>query len=106
MKQRCHYWLISLIYEIYIYTIPNPNNKTIKDCIEMTGYLPDARVLAAAVECEADLFVTFDTEHFLQNPLIGPPNTKLRVVDAYKALDWISGFIAEQITEMIEEDNS
>ncbi|HLK60697.1 MAG TPA: PIN domain-containing protein [Chthonomonadaceae bacterium] len=66
----------------------DPNQETVDRCIEMTGYLPDARVLAAAVECDADLFLTFDTEHFLQNPLIGPPDTRLRVVTPKQALDW------------------
>jgi predicted nucleic acid-binding protein len=66
-----------------------PGGQTIANCLDMTGYLPDARVLAAAVECDADLFVTSDQQHFLQNPLVGPPNTRLRVVTAYKALEWI-----------------
>lgn len=54
----------------------------------MTGYLPDARVLASAVECDADLFLMHDTEHFLQNPLIGPPDTRLRVMTLFQGLDW------------------
>ena len=81
----------------------DPAAETIDDCIEMTGYLPDARVLAAALECDADLFVTYDFEHFLQNPLIGPPNTNLRVVDAHQALDWIATFL-EQQAERAGED--
>jgi len=76
-----------------------PNKQTIDACIEMTGYVPDARVLAAAVECDADLFVSNDFEHFLQNPLIGPPNTNLRVVTAHDALEWITVFIEQQATE-------
>ena len=39
----------------------------------MTGYRPDARVPAAAIECAADVLVTFDSTHFLGNPSIKPP---------------------------------
>lgn len=66
----------------------DPDDDTISRCMAMTGYRPDARVLAAAVECDADLFITHDTKHFLQNPLIGPPDTRLRVVTPYQCLDW------------------
>ena len=66
----------------------DPNEGPVDDCEEMTGYRPDARVLAAAVECGADLFITHDTLHFLQNPLVGPPNTRLRVVTHREALEW------------------
>jgi predicted nucleic acid-binding protein len=72
-----------------IATTLDPGERTIDDCLELTGYRPDARVLAAAVECDADLFVTFDTVHFLQNPLIGPPRTRLRVMKPYEALEAI-----------------
>ena len=41
------------------------------------------------VECDVDLFLTHDTEHFLQNPLIGPPETRLRVMTLYDALEWV-----------------
>ena len=85
--------LVVLIDACNIATTLDPNQDTIAACVEMTGYLPDARVLAAAVDCDCDLFVTFDFEHFLQNPLIGPPNTRLKVVDAYQALEWIARFI-------------
>lgn len=70
-------------------TAPDPAPETVERCVDLTGYLPDARVLAAAVECDADLFVTHDTEHFLQNPLIGPPDTRLRVKDSRQALVWV-----------------
>lgn len=66
----------------------DPDPQTIQGCLDMTGYLPDARVLAAAIECDADLFLTHDIQHFLQNPLIGPPDTKLRVVTPFEALVW------------------
>lgn len=81
--------LAVILYQANIATTLDPNPATVARCIEMTGYEPDARVLAAAVECDADLFLTHDTEHFLQNPLIGPPDTRLRVVTLYEALEWV-----------------
>nr|WP_309690468.1 PIN domain-containing protein [Armatimonas sp.] len=79
-------------------TVPDPAQETVERCVELTGYLPDARVLAAAVECDADLFVTHDTEHFLQNPLIGPPDTRLRVKDSRQALLWCREKLGESET--------
>ena len=81
--------LAVLLHQANIATALDPNSETIAHCIEMTGYEPDARVLAAAVDCDADLFLTQDTVHFLQNPLIGPPDTKLRVVTLPQALEWV-----------------
>ena len=69
-------------------TTLDPDPVTVDRCLDMTGYLPDARVLAAAIECDADIFLTHDTEHFLQNPLIGPPDTKLRVMTPAQCLEW------------------
>jgi predicted nucleic acid-binding protein len=79
----------------------DPNRETIKRCIEMTGYEPDGRVLAAAIECDADLFLTHDAEHFLQNPLIGPPDTRLRVMTLYQALEWVR----EHLKALTEAEN-
>lgn len=80
--------LAVLLHQANIATTLDPNQDTIERCIEMTGYEPDARVLAAAIECDADLFLTQDTEHFLQNPLIGPPDTRLRVMTLHQGLEW------------------
>ncbi len=80
--------------------------ETIEQCLEMTGYLPDARVLAAAVECGADIFATYDTEHFLQNPLIGPPRTRLQVMNAFQTVEWCHARILssrQERTTMEEE---
>ena len=62
----------------------------------MTAYLPDAHVLACAVECDADIFVTTDKEHFVGNPLIGPPKTRLRVTTPPEALDWLQEELRRQ----------
>lgn len=74
--------------------------ETVEACLEMTGYLNDARVLACAIECDADVFVTTDKEHFLGNPLIGPPHTRLRVMSPFEALEWVQ----EQLRGGREED--
>jgi predicted nucleic acid-binding protein len=80
--------LAVILHEANIATTFDPDPETVERCIEMTGYEPDARVLAAAIECDADLFLTQDTKHFLQNPLIGPPDTRLRVVTLYQGMEW------------------
>lgn len=77
-----------------------PARETVEACFEMTAYLPDARVLACAVECDADIFVTTDKEHFVGNPLIGPPKTRLRVMTPPEALDWLQ----EELRRQGEED--
>ena len=83
--------LAIILHQANIATTFDPNPETVERCFEMTGYESDARVLAAAIECDADLFLTQDIEHFLQNPLIGPPDTNLRVVTLYQALEWVRG---------------
>ncbi|MCW3098037.1 MAG: hypothetical protein JWL77_3655 [Chthonomonadaceae bacterium] len=85
--------LAVILHQACIATALDPNRETIERCIEMTGYEPDARVLATAIECDADLFLTQDTVHFLQNPLIGPPDTKLRVVTLHQALEWVRDYL-------------
>ena len=77
-----------ILHQASVATTLDPDPQTVERCIEMTGYEPDARVLAAAIECDADLFLTHDTEHFLQNPLISPPDTRLRVMTLRDALAW------------------
>ncbi len=81
--------LAVILHQANVATTLDPERETVERCIEMTGYEPDARVLAAAIECDADLFLTHDIEHFLQNPLIGPPDTRLRVMNLRDALQWV-----------------
>jgi len=80
--------LALLLDQCNVKVVSDASQEMIEQCLEMTGYLPDARVLAAAVECGADIFATYDTEHFLQNPLIGPPRTRLRVMNANQTVEW------------------
>lgn len=77
---------------------PDPGDETIDQCDELTGYRPDARVLAAAIECDADVFITTDRVHFIGNPLIGPPETKVRVMTPLEALDWCRERLSETST--------
>lgn len=73
-----------------------PAPETVNACLAMTAYRPDARVLACAIECDADLFVTTDKQHFLGNPLIGPPATRCRVMTPYEALEWVQEELRRQ----------
>lgn len=77
-----------LLDESHVEVVADASRKLVELRLEMTGCLPDARVLAAAVGCDADVFVIYDTEHFLQNPLIGPPRTRLRVLKAPQTVAW------------------
>ena len=65
-----------------------PSEDTIDYCEQLTGYRSDAKILAAAEECLADILVTHDKTHFIGNPLISPPDTHCRVMTAQESLDW------------------
>ena len=69
-------------------TTPIPNDDTVDRCEQLTGYRNDARILAAAEECEADILITHDKQQFLGNPLISPPDARCRVMTAEDGLDW------------------
>lgn len=73
-----------------------PTPETVNACMAMTAYRPDARVLACAIECDADVFVTSDKQHFLGNPLIGPPVTRCRVMTPHEALEWVQEELRRQ----------
>lgn len=65
-----------------------PNEAMIVRCEALTGYRPDARILAAAIECAADVLVTFDSTHLLGNPKIKPPEVSVLVRNAKDCLEW------------------
>ena len=65
-----------------------PSEATVRQCLDLTHYRPDARVLAAAMERDCEVFVTYDKAHLLRNPLIGPPNTRLIVMTGGEAKAW------------------
>jgi predicted nucleic acid-binding protein len=69
-------------------TTPAPANSTVDHCMRLTGYRNDAKIVAAAEECLADILVTWDRQHFLDNPLISPPDTHCRAKSPVAALDW------------------
>ncbi|HLK61141.1 MAG TPA: type II toxin-antitoxin system VapC family toxin [Chthonomonadaceae bacterium] len=80
--------LAIVLHEANFATMPLPNRETVDYCEQITGYRNDARILAAAEECLADLLVTHDKQHFLGNSLISPPDTHCRVKSAEEALEW------------------
>ncbi len=77
------------LHEANFATTPLPDKKTIDYCEQLTGYRNDAKILAAAEECLADVLVTHDKTHFIGNPLISPPDTHCRVKTAQETLDWL-----------------
>ncbi len=79
--------------------LAQPAPETVDACMSMTAYRPDARVLACAMECDADVFVTTDKQHFLGNPLIGPPATRCRVMTPHEALEWVQEELRRQAVE-------
>jgi predicted nucleic acid-binding protein len=76
-----------------------PAAETVERCLAFTKYRPDARVVAAAVEIDCDVLVSEDKQHLLNNPDIGPPNTKLVVMGVQEALDWLRDRILSDIRE-------
>ncbi len=67
---------------------PPPSASTVSECYEMTQYRPDAKILAAAIERNCEVFVTYDKEHLLKNPKIGPPNTRIVVMTGGESKAW------------------
>jgi predicted nucleic acid-binding protein len=65
-----------------------PAAETVRTCLAITKYHPDAEVLAAAIERDCEVFVTYDRQHLLQNPEIGPPHTRIVVMTGGEALEW------------------
>ena len=69
-------------------TTSDPSTETVQACVRITEYLPDAKVLAAAIEQDCEVLVAYDKKHLLKNPKIGPPNTRLVVMSGGEALEW------------------
>ena len=80
--------LAEVLRETNFATTSLPNSETIDYCEQLTGYRNDAKILAAAEECLADVLVTHDKQHFIGNPLISPPDTHCRVKTARETLEW------------------
>jgi predicted nucleic acid-binding protein len=76
----------------------DPNKETVDFCETITNYRPDARILAAAIESDVDILVTYDSQHLLANPKIAPPDVRVMVMNPKDALEWCF----EQWTSMIE----
>jgi predicted nucleic acid-binding protein len=84
--------LIALIAENFVLAratnAAEPNEDTVRECMALTGYRPDARILAAAIETACEILVTGDRKHLLGNPNIGPPKTSIVAMDISEALEW------------------
>jgi len=65
-----------------------PNEESVRECLRLISYRPDAKIVASAIETACEVLVTLDTEHLLNNPKIGPPNTELVVMGVSEALRW------------------
>jgi len=65
-----------------------PHEDTVSECLKLTNYRPDARLVAAASETACEVLVSLDRQHLLDNLSIRPPAIKLVVMDVREALDW------------------
>lgn len=85
-------------------TTAAPDQTTIQRCLDLTNYAPDAQVLAAAIERDCEVLVTYDKQHLLKNPKIGPPNTRLVVMSGGEALDWAVDQVKTRARLRLERD--
>lgn len=81
----------------------HPSDSMVASCLTFTRYKPDAVILAAAVEVGCEVFVTYDRQHLLDNPEIGPPNARLVVVEVREALDWLQDRLLQNLRESREK---
>jgi hypothetical protein len=84
--------LLPVMAEVFaranIATTEPPNKDTIDFCETLTGYRPDARILASAIECAADVLTTYDSKHLLGNLRIRPPDVAVMVLNPKDTLEW------------------
>jgi predicted nucleic acid-binding protein len=59
--------LVLLLHESSTQVVDVPSAQTVQESVELTGYVADAHVLAAAIDAGVDYFVTLDKQHFLDN---------------------------------------
>lgn len=59
-----------LLDQAGVETGPIPDTGTSKRAEQVVDYVPDARILAEALAARADYFVTFDQQHFIDNPYV------------------------------------
>jgi predicted nucleic acid-binding protein len=69
-------------------TTEAPSEVTVQLCMQYTKYRPDAKIIAAAMEADADIVVSYDRQHLLNNAMIRPPNTRFIVMSGGEALEW------------------
>jgi predicted nucleic acid-binding protein len=93
--------LAEVLREANFATTSLPNKETIDYCEQLTGYRNDAKILAGAEECLADILITHDKQHFLGNPLINPPDTHCRVKTAQETLEWCLQKLSEDTDDAV-----
>jgi predicted nucleic acid-binding protein len=76
-------------------SVPDVPRELAERCFDLTGYWPDASILAAASACGAEALVTFDATDLLGDPLVGPSSAGLRAVQPAEALDWCNARLRE-----------
>ena len=47
-----------------------PPREAVRDALSLIDHLGDARILAAGIVAGVDYLITFDKEHFLENPAV------------------------------------
>jgi predicted nucleic acid-binding protein len=62
--------LAQLLNEARVEIVENPSAKHTQTANTLTTYMPDALVLAEALQAMPDWFITHDREHFLNNPAL------------------------------------
>lgn len=64
-----------------------PSESSVMECLKLTSYRPDAKILAAASETACGVLVTMDRQHLLGNASIRPPSINLVVMGVREALE-------------------
>jgi len=72
---------------------PEAGEEAMTKAMAVVGYLPDAQVVAEALEAGVDYFVSFDREHILENPNKG--NLPFPVGTAGDFLAWYRARLAD-----------
>jgi len=79
--------------------VPEADPGLAGECEAATRHRQDARVLAAAVQCAAEVLVTLDAQHLLGNPRIGAMDPAIEVVAPGEAL----GFCRQRLLDTADE---
>jgi predicted nucleic acid-binding protein len=59
--------LAVLLDRIRVEVAPKPGREVLTSCQGLVSHRGDAKILAAAIACQVDYFITLDRQHFLDN---------------------------------------